>query len=465
MTKKKKFLITLGVISTIVIVIFLAALLYSYSCLYKVRKLISEDKTLAEAEEIYEEYLKKIPDSENAALVFKKLEDYELLEHPKSMSHTLILEDIKLETFLSPTQEQIGLLRKLIHERKEVLVLIDEATELEMCSFDPIEDNKYFFSYSLLIMREIGKVLAFDAMLAAHEGDSVRATSRCLQILKLAELYKQEPDQIAYFISVACVSNALKVINMINRLSAISYEQTNEIVAKIQSIDSKSDFSKVQCFEKLLMVDAFDKMTLHTGGIFFAKRFAHMEAFPKFFKRILLRADSLEYYTYISNLMDHSLHPYFDSHSDGKSTIYYDFPWYAYVTRSLSGEGVIWQKPDGSIAEEDYPRPRNFENYLASNTKYIARLQMVTIHLLAGDIVNNPDITFEDIAQVIENKELLIDPFTGGSLKLIVRDGETFLYSVGKNQKDDMGSNDYKIDGDDISYCISPVMIEVEEGE
>ena len=387
-----------------------------------------------------------IPDSENAAILLEKA--FPLLKRTPAENR---LENTYFNES-TPSSEHIEDLRFALQYNKEAFKYVDLALKLDKCKFDRNYSSPELYSSSHISeIRSIYKLLWYDAKLAAYLGDKDRAIDQTLKIFKLSDLIAFEPITLSYLVSIVGRSIGYASLHEIGQHVAFTTADVDRIVSAMNKIDLGESYHNAltagRCYTtskfEVLITDSYcppdDELVQSLGGKYNDK----LKYVPDFVVKLLFRAEFHEYLKYRKGLMEVEYNQYYDNYRGGIHERTYKFPWYCFTCTGLPG---VYKRMHGTYAET------------------VARERIIVLQMRANLLENADKLTFDDIAASIEDKEQLIDPFTGKNLKMVVDDGQVFFYSLGTNRKDEQGYRTHK--RDDISFIVVPEdEIEKDQGE
>ncbi len=194
------------VLGLIVLILFMIGVIgyttVNYIANKELKKEYQKIRDAGEPLTLRELYSTRIPDKENAALIYQKV--FVLIDKNK--------EEINRITSYIPSSKRIGdwsdedekVVSQLIQKNKAIFVLLEEAIQKPKCRF-PIEYDKDTegLLYCLTNMRQCARLLSIKASLEAKNGDINEAVNTCITGLRLGESLSQDSLIISQMVMIA----------------------------------------------------------------------------------------------------------------------------------------------------------------------------------------------------------------------------------------------------------------------
>lgn len=267
MSKLKRRLKTLGKIAVVIVLVLAAAdLVLTLVLSGKVASEIAKLKASGEPTTIAEIAPKKVPDSENAAVIYAKAFE--------EMERSLADEDSEdLSALLSPEQRlddpaSWARAMKVLERDRHVISLIEQACSRPKCVF-PVEWEKVAGAQlpHLWRMRQLERLLWADAIVNALDGRPDEAVRSLTIGLKLSESLAGEPTVISQLMRYALVQMNARSLEVVAQQGHVDASQARRMYDALGSIDLNPGYARAMRMELVFGLWSFDEFRRDPGMI------------------------------------------------------------------------------------------------------------------------------------------------------------------------------------------------------
>jgi hypothetical protein len=369
----------------------------------------------------------RVPDHQNAALVYLKAFEY-LEKLPDLRSLEVTAEDIDVMA-----ASQMDALRASLAQQPLVLHLIRRAASISDCRFD----RDYARPSILLLLPEIqslsraARYLRLAVQIEVADGDRDSALKDIAALFQMSRHAGSDSLLVSHLVSIAIHRYAVESLQtVLGRLS------TSDELDRLQ-IDDVFSF-RVLLQRALLMDEAFVLSSFYLPDVFpdyIPRRLSSPPLGP--YTRIFFLAGEVDSYREaMSKLRENLWFPYYQS---GR-----------YVENEADWPGTFVKLviPQYKSAFKATARAD------AEHTLALSAIAAVKYRAANGGLPSQLGELTPDFTQTP-----LVDPYDGQPIRLLLRDRELVLYSIGPDRKDDQGEvfNEEKETGD-LTFRL-PMMI------
>ncbi len=264
--------------------------------------------------------------------------------------------------------------------------------------------------------RDIFRVLYYQSLLLASEGECEQSLRTCEAMLRLAKLYGRDPLLVNYLVANAVYMVTVSAINQGLRTGPVSSETHQQLEAELAADDLDEQFRRAMMTERAYALQSFQDMSeLWSYAV---------TMFPPF------KRDN----AYMASV--------FDKFANSTQRPF-DF--------KLSGELKAIQESGGVFTGLVLPALLASRGSLA-RVQALQRCARVLNHLIAQDPDGNKSVSIEKLGLPAD---ATTDPFNGKPLRTKHTNAGWLVYSVGQNLKDDGG----QLDDERTDVGLGPVVV------
>ncbi len=153
--------------------------------------------------------------------------------------------------------------------REEVLGLLHQGARIEECRFPlNLEDGFSIDLSHLAQVREGMRILRWEAVWAAHEGDPERAGEALLAAFKLATATRCEPTLISQLVHIASHEIAFEALKNVINGAALSDAHLEQLAARLAATDARPSLATGLMGERAFGLQAYEDPAnlLDAGG-------------------------------------------------------------------------------------------------------------------------------------------------------------------------------------------------------
>jgi hypothetical protein len=429
----------------------------------------------------------KIPDKENAAVIYN-----ELLENYSKDKSEPNFQDYRdancVDKTLNPWKTQdYPEIAEWLKQKQPVLEKLAEASNIEKCSFpvsSPVDISTQVDRLSA--MRHWAQMLIRAANNDSGEGRNTEAFEKCLTVMKIGQQLCRQPTQIDWLVGTAIESLGISRIKQFIVDKDINKEQLDSVEENLRQIeyDWNKYFRRMLEYEKLSIKDLFSNcyeinskgktrisrdplssFRTHIRSLIeekkeddeiykrliedkeLYKRFLSV-AYPSYFQRKTLKAMTILLWFYmpstpqkLSEIIDkhferfYSLEEaYFIKLKEPEEFSYNQI----FSTRAMLNFDYATKLMSNMTIDTFYSFHKIYKRTFAENRGFQI---LIALRRYRNQNGQWPD-SLEEIKPLIQQQEILIDPMNNGSFVYkLTEDGFT-LYGKGLNNIDEDGKRD-----------------------
>jgi hypothetical protein len=416
----------------------------------------------------------KIPDNENAAVIYNELlENY---REDKSEPNFLDYEDVNCtDTTLRPWKTQdYPKIAEWLAQKQPLIEKLTEASNIEKCSFpvySPLHFDKQTNRYSA--MRHWAQMLIRAASNDLGEGRDSEALAKCLTVMRMGQQLCRQPTQLDWLVGTAIKALGMSRIKQFIVEKDISKEQLDSIQETLRKMryDWNTDFRKFLEYEKLSIKDLFanfyeinskGKTRISRDPIASFRAIARKEmeennesymqlksfAYPSYFEKKTMKASTILLWFYmpstpqkLSEIVDKHFEKFYSLEEAywGELKKPEEFPYnQLFSIRSMLNFNDATKMMSNMMIETYYSFHGIYKRASAENRGCQILIALRRYKNQNGQWPNN----LEEIKPFIQQQDILIDPMNNGSF-VYKKTGDSFLlYSKGPNNIDEGGKRD-----------------------
>jgi len=361
----------------------------------------------------------KVPDSENAALIYAKA--FELLSSEQAGKDLDVLGYSLKPIERAKRPELWDQACSAVRKYSAVIPIVEEAAKRPKCQY-PInwEAGSGAVLPHLMKIRRLEKLLYWQAVIQARDGKTDDALHSLQLSFEVGESLKDEPDIISQMVRTSATRVSSRALLDVIEQSNLTEAQARSLYDTIGERDYAAGFEKAMQCERALGMWTFDMFRRGRPLDLMGTGSPTVLAHPTIAKgvcylwRPLLYADELQYLQYMTSLVDHASQPFRDRGLRAEP----EFPWYAFVSRMIS---PVFNRARASTDEAQ-----------ASVAGSRILLALITYKARYGAYPTNLAELRAKLGWKIEE-----DTFSGKDFVYRPKRAGFLLYSVGQNLKDD----------------------------
>jgi hypothetical protein len=361
----------------------------------------------------------KIPDSENAALIYAKA--FELLSSEQAGKDMDVL-----DYFLKPAErakrpELWNQTRSAVAKYSAVIPIVEEAAKRPRCQYPVNWDaGSGAIRPHLMKIRTLEKLLSAQAIIQARDGKTDDALHSLQLSFEVGESLKDEPDLISQLVRIAATKISSRALLDVVEQGNLTEAQARSLYDAIGERDYAAGFARAMQLERAYGMWQFDMFRRGRMLDLMGPASPTGPAHPTLTKvvcylwRPVLYADELQHLQYMTSLVDHASEPFRDRGLRAEP----EFPWYAFVSRMIS---PVLNRARASTDEAQ-----------ASVAGSRILLALITYKARYGAYPTNLAELRAKLGWKIEE-----DTFSGKDFIYKPKGAGFLLYSLGRNLKDD----------------------------
>ncbi|PKL51045.1 MAG: hypothetical protein CVV39_00430 [Planctomycetes bacterium HGW-Planctomycetes-1] len=409
------------------------------------------DKELAALEAKY-----KIPDEENAAIIYNQLvADYNKSEIEPNFITDQVDNIISSEYWLAKDYPEVA---KWIKSHKETISKLMQASQFEKCKFDITSKTFLFFDINRTgAIRRWAQLLSKASNNDIAEGRTAKGLGKIYCTLNMGEHLYQQPLLVDILVGISVKSLAISHLNNFVITGSPNKKQLDKIEEFIGEIkyDWQSDLPRVLDYEKLFTKNMLSSMIYETnknGEIrlsrnpenavrsFMPAECNDIPSLP-YLARKLSKASAVIKWLFVpsspqelSKAIDLEYEKFYNMADP-------DFDWskkppevkFSFLSYKLNYEYFL--KLQSLLLSPSYYSIHGL--YLRSDSSQRGALLLIALRRYKDKNRSWPK-SLDDI-KGLTDEENFIDPLNGQSFVYKLADGDFTLYSKGKNGEDDEG--------------------------
>lgn len=361
----------------------------------------------------------KVPDSENAALIYAKA--FELLSSEQAGKDLGVLGDFLKPIERAKRPELWDQARSAVRKYSAVIPIVEEAVKRPRCQY-PInwEAGSGAVLPHLMKIRTLEKLLSAQAVIQARDGKTDDALHSLQLSFEVGESPKDEPDIISQLVRIAATRVSSRALLDVVEQGNLTEVQARSLYDAIGERDYAAGFARAMQLERALGMWQFDMFRRGRMLDLMGPASPTVPAHPTIAKvvcylwRPLLYADELQYLEYMNRLVDHASEPFRDRGLRAEP----HFPRYAILSRMLS---PVFNRARASTDEA--------QARVAGDRIMLA---LITCKARYGAYATNLAELRAKLGWKIEE-----DTFSGKDFIYRPKGAGFLLYSLGENLKDD----------------------------
>jgi len=369
------------------------------------------------------------PDSDNAARLWKAAENLlEVGDDDKGILNRSFL-DLAAGKPMDPSLR--AALADLIAKNERALGLVHEMADKPCFLYrDPRLPLIEAMSPGMVKMITVTRLLGFDALLRADEGDVPGAIEKIRSGLRFTPRVAGEGMLMTQLIAVANTRMLVEFLAAVCRGRAIDESLLRELAVELEPDPWRKRLSRAIQGDSVLIREAAAQASRGTRmeNAFFFGEPSRLNDIRVWLIRPFLKTDLRKTLPELLELEAQALLPYYESRGSLRTRTQQleTRPWYAYLSKALLGN-----------FEAAFLKEAQLEaSLLAARTGLACKLYK-------GRTGEYPEALGALVPGIL--KEVPIDPFTGKPL-VYRKEGKGFIvYSLGSNEKDDNGRSTYMI--------------------
>ncbi len=366
----------------------------------------------------------KVPDNENAALVYAKA--FKVLKTLEKEEDSEVIDTIFIRKNSFNTKQNWSDARAVLDRYKSVFPLIEQAVSLPKCQFPVKWESGWSATFPhYLSLRKLTRLLVIRAIVQAHDGDMNGAIHSIELGFRMSEC-ANDPTLSGQYVRKGMIVITARGLEQVLQYGDISEAQGAHLYQVLGSIDMVPGYLKAMQGERTFGIWAFD-FCLKKTNEFLCLLSSSEESLPMNWKlsclifiwRPVLYADEMHYLRYMDMLNDLARKPYREAKHIFKDVEKNsNIPKWAVITRILTPVyGRVRMRVDEATAMIEGSRI-----------------------ILALKVYKNRHGAYPESLDELRSRlgwELPKDPFSGKDF-IYRREGKGFiLYSVGGNLQDD----------------------------
>ena len=277
-------------------------------------------------------------------------------------------------------------------------------------------------------VRQYGRILRAQAMLAAHRGNTEQALADALAIFSLAAMLRAEPMVISQLVRVAIIGIAVDAIEAVSAQTPLTAGQTHRVVDVLKSVDLHPGLTNAVLTEGEFYLQMMENVQV--GEL---EQYKFLPLFPNdnlayfhttLFARPLLDSEARLITVYARRIAAFHERPYFEVWDELKAL-----------------QAEIDHLPDLRVfTKAALP---SFMHAAEAQARAETQLDLAMLGLLIELFHNETGAYPESLAALPPMEEVTArkDPFTGAPFKYMLEPQRMLLYSLGPNRTDDNGAH------------------------